>query len=55
MIGSGKFTERTKVSGTVVCMDPNCSWETNFKYTEERVGTISRKRIGSNVEIAYDK
>lgn len=55
MIGSVKFTERTDISGTVVCMDPDCSWETNFKYTEERTGTLSRKRIGSKVEVTYDK
>lgn len=55
MIGSVKFSERTEISGTVVCMDPGCSWETNFKYTEERNGTISRKHIGSKVEVIYDK
>jgi hypothetical protein len=55
MTGSVKFTERTDISGTVVCMDPDCSWETNFKYTEERTGTLSRKHIGSKVEVTYDK
>lgn len=55
MTGSVKFSERTDVSGTVVCMNPECSWETNFKYTEERTGTLSRKHIGSKVEVTYDK
>jgi len=55
MTGSVKFSERTDISGTVVCMDPDCSWETNFKYTEERTGTLSRKSIGSKVEVVYDK
>ena len=55
MIGSSKFVERTAVSGTLVCVDPDCGWETNFNYIEERTGTFSRKRFGSNVEVAYDK